>query len=312
MAFTKTKYIWMNGKLVAWDDAKIHVLSHVVHYGSSVFEGMRTYITPKGTACFRLRDHSKRLINSAKIYRMDIPFTADQIDQAILDLIGVNEIDSCYVRPVAYRGYESLGVDPTPCPVDLAIAAWPWGAYLGPEALEKGVSICFSTWHRLAPNTMPTLAKCGANYMNSQLIKLEAIRHGYSEGLALDVHGYVSEGSAQNFFLVRDGVIYTPPLTAAILGGITRDSVITIARDLDYEVVETNIAREQCYMADETFFTGSAVEITPISQIDQITIGEGVAGPITRKLQQAFFDLVEGRSEDKHGWLTIVPKYKGA
>jgi len=312
MPFQKTKYIWMNGKLVDWDDATIHVLSHVVHYGSSVFEGMRTYVTPQGTVCFRLGDHSKRLVDSAKIYRMEIPFSAAEIDQAILDLIGANEIESCYVRPVAYRGYESLGVDPSPCPVDLAIAVWPWGAYLGADALEKGVSVCFSSWARMAPNTMPAGSKCGANYMNSQLIKLEAMRHGYAEGLALDTFGFVSEGSAQNFFLIRDGKIYTPPLTAAILPGITRDSIIRIARDKGFEIEETNITREQCYTADETFFTGSAVELTPISRIDQITIGDGTAGPITRELQKAYFDLLEGRAEDKYGWLTLVPEYQGA
>jgi len=310
MPFDKTKYIWMNGELVPWDDAKIHVLSHVVHYGSSVFEGMRTYVTPKGTVCFRLRDHSARLLNSAKIYRMEIPFTAEQIDQAILDLIGANQIKGCYVRPIAYRGYESLGVDPSPCPVDLAIATWPWGAYLGPEALEKGVSICFSSWNRLAANTMPAQAKAGANYMNAQLIKLEAVRHGYAEGLALDPNGYVSEGSAQNFFIWHKGKLITPPLTASILPGITRDTVITLAKEMGLEVAEQNIAREMCYIADEAFFTGSAAEVTPISKIDGLEIGSGRAGEVTKRLQRAFFDIVEGRADDSHGWLTLVPEYK--
>jgi branched-chain amino acid aminotransferase len=311
MPFEKTKYIWMNGELVPWDDAKIHILSHVVHYGSSVFEGMRTYVTPQGTVCFRLKDHSVRLKNSAKIYHMDIPYTAEQIDQAILDLIGANQIQGCYVRPIAYRGYESLGVDPSPCPVDLAIATWPWGAYLGAEALEKGVAVCFSSWQRLAPNTMPAMAKAGANYMNSQLIKMEAMRHGYAEGIALDRNGYVSEGSAQNLFLWYKGKLITSPLTASILPGITRDSVMQIARDMGFEVVEQNIAREMCYLADEVFFTGSAAEITPVSSIDKLEIGTGRAGEVTKKLQKAFFDIVEGRAEDKHNWLTVVPEYKG-
>ncbi len=311
MPFEKTKFIWMNGKLVPWDDARIHVLSHVVHYGSSVFEGMRTYVTPRGTVCFRLRDHSTRLKNSAKIYRMDIPYTCEQIDQAILDLIGANQIKGCYVRPVAFRGYESLGVDPTPCPVDLAIATWPWGAYLGAEALEKGVAVCFSSWQRLAPNTMPAMAKAGANYMNSQLIKMEAVRHGYAEGIALDRNGFVSEGSAQNLFLWHNNKLLTPPLTASILPGITRDTVMQIAREMGLAVVEQNIAREMCYVADEAFFTGSAAEITPISSIDGLKIGAGRAGRITKKLQAAFFDIVEGRAEDKHNWLTVVPEYKG-
>jgi branched-chain amino acid aminotransferase len=302
----------MNGKLVPWDDAKIHVLSHVVHYGSSVFEGMRTYVTPQGTVCFRLSDHSRRLTNSAKIYRMDLPYTAAEIDQAILDLIGANQMKSCYVRPVAYRGYDSLGVNPTPCPVDLAIATWPWGAYLGDEALEKGVSVGFSTWQRLAANTMPSMAKAGANYMNSQLIKMEAIRHGYVEGLALDPNGYVSEGSAQNLFLWYKEKLITPPLTASILPGITRETIITIARDMGFEVVVENIPREMCYIADEAFFTGSAVEVTPIARIDNIEIGTGYAGDVTKQLQKAFFDIVEGRTEDKHGWLTLVPEYQKA
>ena len=312
MPFQKSKYIWMNGKLVPWDEAKIHVLSHVVHYGSSVFEGMRTYVTPEGPVCFRLYDHSTRLINSARIYRMEIPYTAAQINQAILDTIGANELKGCYVRPIAYRGYESLGVDPRACPVDLTIATWPWGAYLGPEALESGVSVCFSSWHRMAPNTMPTMAKAGANYMNSQLIKMEAIRHGYAEGIALDPSGLVSEGSAQNFFIFYHGKLVTPPLTASILPGIIRDSVMTLAADLGIEVVEQDIPREMCYIADEAFFTGSAAEITPISKIDDLSIGSGRAGEVTKKLQKMFFDIVEGRIPDKHRWLTLVPEYRGA
>lgn len=310
MPFAKSDYIWMNGKMVKWEDAKIHVLSHVVHYGSSVFEGMRTYTTPDGPICFRLRDHSERLLNSAKIYRMPLAYTAEEIDKAILDVIGINGLSECYVRPVAYRGYDSLGVDPTPCPVDLTIAAWPWGKYLGDEALENGVSVCFSSWNRLAPNTMPVMAKAGANYMNSQLIKMEAIRHGYVEGIALDTSGNVSEGSAENIFMVRKGVLITPTFTASILPGITRDSIIRLADDLGIKVIEQNVPREMLYLADEVFFTGSAAEISPISKIDNIVIGEGKAGPITKQLQKAFFNVVNGKAEDRHHWLTPVPKYK--
>lgn len=307
---TPTEYIWMNGKLVRWDDAKIHICSHVIHYGSSVFEGMRVYKTAKGSAAFRMRDHSQRLFNSAKIYRMKIPFTVDQIDEAILNTIGANGLEECYVRPVVYRGFGTLGVDPSSCPVDVAIATWPWGKYLGEDAMENGVSVCFSSWNRIAPNTMPAMAKAGANYMNSQLIKMEAISHGYAEGIALDVSGNVSEGSAENIFLVRRGALITPTFSASILPGITRSSVIRLAEDMGIKVIEQNVPREALYLADEVFFTGSAAEITPISKIDNIVIGEGKAGPITKKLQTAFFDVVSGRAEDKYGWLTPVPKYK--
>jgi branched-chain amino acid aminotransferase len=308
---TPTEYIWMNGKLVKWEDAKIHVCSHVIHYGSSVFEGMRVYDTPNGPCAFRLKDHSERLINSAKIYRMEIPYTAEEIDKATLDIIGINNLQACYVRPVAYRGYGTLGVDPSNCPVDLAIAVWPWGKYLGEGALEKGVSVCVSSWNRIAPNTMPAMAKSGANYMNSQLIKLEAISHGYVEGIALDVYGNVSEGSGENIFMVRKGTLITPTFTASILPGITRNSVIRMATDMGIKVIEQNIPREALYLADEVFFTGSAAEITPISNIDNIQIGEGKRGPITKQLQEGFFDIIDGRAEDKYGWLTPVPEYKG-
>lgn len=308
---TPTEYIWMNGELVKWEDAKIHVLSHVVHYGSAVFEGMRAYKTPKGPACFRLQEHTDRLFNSAKIYRMKISHTHQQINQAILDLIGVNNLGECYVRPVVYRGYGTLGVDPSSCPVDVAIAVWPWGQYLGEEALENGVSVCFSSWQRIAPNTMPAMAKAGANYMNSQLIKLEAISHGYVEGIALDVSGHVSEGSGENIFLVRKETLITPTFAASILPGITRSSIIRLAQDMGIKVIEQNVPREALYLADEVFFTGSAAEITPISRIDNIEIGSGKRGPITKKLQGAFFDIVSARVEDKYGWLTLVPEYKG-
>ena len=308
---TPTDFIWMNGKLVKWDEATVHVCSHVIHYGSSVFEGMRVYETPDGPAAFRLREHSQRLLNSAKIYRMEVPYTAEQLDQAILDTVGANNLNACYVRPVVYRGYKSLGVDPGQCPVDVAIAVWPWGQYLGEDALKNGVSVCVSSWNRLAPNTMPSMAKAGANYMNSQLIKMEAISHGYVEGIALDTSGHVSEGSGENIFLVRNGALVTPTFAASILPGITRRSVIKLAMDMGIKVIEQNVPREALYLADEVFFTGSAAEITPISYIDNIKVGEGKAGPLTLKLQQAFFDIIEGRAEDKYNWLTPIPKYNG-
>ena len=308
---TPTEYIWMNGELVKWDNAKIHVCSHVIHYGSSVFEGMRIYKTEKGPAAFRLREHSDRLLDSAKIYRMPMRWSAQEIDQAILDVVGVNNLEECYVRPVAYRGYGTLGVDPTKCPVDLAIAAWPWGQYLGEDALENGVSVCVSSWNRIAPNTMPAMAKAGANYMNSQLIKLEALSHGYVEGIALDIHGNVSEGSGENIFLVRKGTLITPTFSASILPGITRRSVIKLAHDLGIKVIEQNVPREALYLADEVFFTGSAAEVTPISHIDNIQIGAGKCGPITKKMQETLFGILKGKIEDKHHWLTYVPSYKG-
>ncbi|MCD6098243.1 branched-chain amino acid transaminase [bacterium] len=306
MGFKKADKIWMNGEFVNWDDAKIHVLSHVVHYGSSVFEGIRCYNTKHGPAVFRLPEHTRRLFNSAKIYRMDIPYTQDEINRAVIETIKVNNLKECYIRPLVYRGYESLGVNPFNCPVDVAIAVWEWGRYLGPEALEQGVDVMVSSWARMAPNTFPAMAKAGANYMNSQLIKMEAIKNGYTEGIALDVTGYVSEGSGENLFVVRDGVLYTPPLGASVLAGITRDSVITIATELGYRVVEQIIPREMLYIADELFFTGSAAEITPIRSVDKITVGKGGRGPITEKLQEHLFDILKGEVEDKHNWLTRV------
>ncbi len=308
---TPVEYIWMNGKLVKWDDARIHVLSHVVHYGSSVFEGMRCYKTPKGPACFRINDHTQRLRDSAKIYRMQIPYTDEEINKSILDLIGVNKLEACYVRPVVYRGYKALGVDPTPCPVEMSIGTWAWGKYLGEEAMENGVSVCFSSWNRIAPNTMPAMAKAGGNYLNSALVKMEAASHGYVEGIALDVNGNVSEGSAENIFLVRKGALITPTFAASILPGITRSSVIRLAEEMGIKVIEQNVPREAVYLSDEVFFTGSAAEITPISKVDSIEIGNGKRGPITEMLQKAFFDIIEGRVDDRFGWLTHVPEYKG-
>lgn len=306
MSFPGCKKIWMNGKFLNFEDAKIHVLSHVVHYGSSVFEGDRCYKTPKGPMVFRLKEHIERLFNSAKIYRMKIPYNEEEIINACIETVKVNDLEDCYIRPVVYRGFESLGVDPGNCPIDVTIAVWDWGKYLGPEALEKGVDVRVSSWNRMAPNTFPYMAKCGANYMNSQLIKLEAKMDGYAEGIALDTFGMVSEGSGENLFVVYKGKILTPPLSVSVLPGITRDSVITLAKDLGYELIEMGIPREMLYIADEVFFTGSAAEITPIRSVDKIIIGEGKAGPVTRALQKAFFDIIQLKREDKWGWLTPV------
>lgn len=305
-AMSKTEKIWFNGKLVHWEDAKIHVLSHVVHYGSSIFEGLRCYATKKGSACFRLGDHINRLFDSAKIYRMPIPYSKDELSEAILNTIRINKLKSCYVRPIVFRGYGELGVNPTPCPVNTVIAVWEWGAYLGKNALEEGASVCFSSWNRLAPNTMPAIAKAGANYMNSQLIKMEANVDGYMEGIGLDTMGYVSEGGGENIFMVKNGKLYTPSTGSSILPGITRHSVIVLARELGYSVKARSIPREGLYIADEVFFTGSAAEITPIAQIDKIKIGNGSPGAITKALQKAFFAITSGEEEDRYGWLTYV------
>jgi branched-chain amino acid aminotransferase len=306
MPIPESKYIWFDGELVPWHEAKIHVLSHVVHYGSSIFEGIRCYKTPAGPAVFRLEPHLRRMYDSCKVYRMEIPYTKDQFLQAILDTISKNGLDSCYVRPIVFRGYEVLGVEPRSCPVQVVIAVWSWGAYLGADALEEGVDVGVSSWRRMAPDTTPAGVKAGGHYLNSQLIRMEAADLGYSEGIALDVYGYVSEGSGENIFVVRDGVLYTPSSGNSILGGITRDSVITLARELGYGVVETQIAREQLYFADEIFFTGTAAEISPIRSVDHITIGAGRRGPVTAALQTAFFDIVEGRTPDRYHWLTPV------
>jgi branched-chain amino acid aminotransferase len=306
MSFPGTGTIWMNGQFVEWKDATIHIASHVVHYGSGVFEGARCYATPKGSACFRLDEHLVRLINSGKIYRMEYKLDLAGWRAAVLDTIRTNKMKACYIRPLMYRGYETLGVNPLNNPVDAAIMLWEWGAYLGAEALEQGVDMCVSSWSRMAPNTLPAMAKATANYANSALIKMQALADGYSEGIALDVNGNVSEGSGQNIFIVRDGAIYTPPISASILGGITRDSIITLARDLGYTVVETDLPREALYIADEVFVVGTAAEVTPIRSIDRITIGPGRRGPITEALQRRFFAVISGELPDSHGWLTYV------
>lgn len=306
MAFSGTGKIWMNGTLVDWADAKIHVASHVIHYGSGVFEGARCYNTPKGSACFRLDTHMKRLIDSAKIYRMEPAFDQAALTEAVMETIRANDFKACYIRPIVYRGYSALGVNPFPNPIDVAILLWEWGSYLGKDALDNGVDVRISSWARSAPNTFPTLAKTSANYANSALIKMEAIADGYSEGIALDTFGFLSEGSGQNLFIVRDGTLYTPPVTASILPGITRNSVIQIAKDLGYKVREEMLPREMLYIADEAFFAGTAVEITPIRTVDKIQVGEGRRGPVTTAVQKAYFDIINGEVPDRYGWLTYV------
>ncbi len=302
----KNGMVWMNGKLVPWKEANIHIASHVIHYGSSLFEGFRAYNTPKGTAILRNSAHIKRLYNSCKMYRIEIPFTQEEFEQAVIETIKANKLKACYIRPVVYRGYGALGVDPFPNPIDCAILVWEWGQYLGEKALENGVDVKISTWQRMAPNTFPALAKSGANYMNSQLIKMEALVEGYAEGIALNVRGHISEGSGENIFIVINGEIQTPPLSSSILPGITRDSVIRLAKDLGMPLVEETIPREMLYIAEEVFFTGSAAEITPIRSVDKINIGNGKRGPITKRLQDEFFAYIDGESEDKYHWLTYV------
>jgi branched-chain amino acid aminotransferase len=306
MSFPKSDVIWMNGKLVPWDDATIHIGSHVIHYGSAVFEGVRCYSTPEGPAVFRLDAHTERLFNSAKIYRMDMPYSYEEMTRAQLETIAANKMEACYIRPIVYRGYGQLGVNPFPCPVDVAIMVWEWGRYLGQEALEQGVDVCVSSWARIAPNTLPAMAKTAANYMNSQLIKMEAVKLGYVEGIALDSEGYLSEGSGENLFLAKGGTLLTPPLVSSVLPGITRDTVLALARRLRIPVQEARLPREMLYIADEVFLTGTAAEITPVRSVDKITIGKGARGEVTEALQKAFFDVLECRVPDELGWLTFV------
>jgi branched-chain amino acid aminotransferase len=306
-----TEKIWHNGRMIQWDDAKIHVLSHVVSYGSSVFEGIRCYETPAGPAIFRLQEHVRRLRDSAKIYRMDtFQFSQDELAQAMLDLVSVNQLRSCYLRPIVLRGYGEMGVNGLKNPVEVYVACWEWGKYLGDDAINNGVDVCISSWTRMAPNTLPALAKAGGNYLNSQLIKMEAMANGYAEGIALDHTGQISEGSGENIFVVRDGKIITPPLGASVLPGITRDTLLTLAREMNIPVVEQNIPRELLYIADEVFFCGTAVEVTPVRSVDRIPVGKGHRGPITEKLQTEFFGLVSGKIHDRHGWLTPVPVHE--
>jgi branched-chain amino acid aminotransferase len=305
MALKKVEKIWMNGKLVNWDDAKIHVLSHVIHYGSSWFEGIRCYETAQGTAIFRLDRHIRRLFDSTKIYRTEVPYTEVQIEEAILATIRANKMKSCYIRPIVYRGYGDVGVNPLNCPVDVTIAVWEWGSYLGPDSLTQGIDVCVSTWNRPAPNTLPQMAKAGGNYVLSQLMKVEAIKAGFVEAIALDVDGHISEGSGENIFAVKDGVIFTPHLSSSLLPGVTRASVIQIAEEAGYRVKETSIPREMVYIADELFFTGTAAEVTPIRSVDKIKVADGKPGPITMQMQKSFFDIVKN-GNDNHGWLKFV------
>jgi branched-chain amino acid aminotransferase len=301
-----TDKIWHNGEFIPWNEAKIHVLSHVVSYGSSVFEGIRCYDTASGPAVFRLREHVRRMIESAKIYRMEIPFAVEHLCDALCELVRVNRMNACYLRPIVLRGYGEMGVYPGHNPVEVYLACWEWGRYLGEDAIAQGVDVCVSSWNRLAPNTLPALSKAGANYMNSQLIKMEALANGYQEGIGLDTAGYVSEGSGENIFVVRDGKILTPPLGASVLPGITRATVLQLAEDLGIPLVETLIPREMLYIADEVFFTGTAAEISPIRSVDHIKVGAGYRGPITERLQKEFFAVIDGAKPDRHGWLTMV------
>ncbi|MCU0454040.1 MAG: branched-chain amino acid transaminase [Bacteroidetes bacterium] len=297
--------IWMNGRLVKWDEAKVHVLSHVIHYGSSWFEGIRCYDTKRGSGIFRLDAHLRRLYDSCKIYRATIPYSKPELEEAIKQTIRANGLKACYIRPIVYRGYGEVGVNPVNCPIDVSIAVWEWGTYLGPEALEHGIDVGVSSWRRPAPDTLPTVAKSGGNYLNSQLIRLEAMAAGYAEGIALDVFGHVSEGSGENIFLVREKTIFTPPIAAALLPGVTRSTVMTLARELGYPVVEMNIPREMLSTVEEVFFTGTAAEITPVRSVDRITVGEGHPGPVTRELQAAFFDVIKN-GNDKFHWLSFL------
>ena len=306
MAIQSTEKIWHNGKLIPCDQATLHVMSHVVNYGSSVFEGIRCYALPNGPAIFRANEHVQRLLDSAKIYRIDVDYTREEIVSGLLEVVKNNGVWPCYIRPIVLRGYGEAGVNPFNSPTEVYICNYPWGKYLGTDA-EQGVDVCVSSWTRIAPNTLPAIAKSGANYMNSQLIKMEAILNGYVEGIALDVNGFVSEGSGENIFVVRNGSLLTAPLGNSVLPGITRDSVLRIARELDIPIVEQMIPREMLYIADEVFFSGTAAEITPVRSVDKISVGKGVAGPITKAIQKEFYGIIRGEKPDKFGWLTPVP-----
>jgi branched-chain amino acid aminotransferase len=303
MPLQTTNHIWHNGRLIRWEDANIHVMSHVVHYGSSVFEGIRCYQQPTGAGVFRLEDHMARLLDSAKIYRMPLPYTVEELSAAVVDVVEANGVAPCYIRPIAFRGYGEIGVNPLRAPIEVYIANFPWGKYVPGN---DGADVCVSSWSRLAPNTMPSLAKAGANYMNSQLIRMEAEINGYSEGIALDVNGYLSEGSGENLFLVRGGVLYTTPLANSVLNGITRSSILTIAKELGIEVIEQTMPRELLYICDEAFFTGTAAEVTHLRSVDRILVGDGTMGPITRAIHDEFFALVNGTKPDRFNWLTPV------
>jgi branched-chain amino acid aminotransferase len=301
-----TDWIWRDGEFIRWEDAKVHVLAHSMQFGSAAFEGIRAYATPRGPAIFRLKEHLQRLIHSVKIYRIELEYTVEQLTEATREVVRRNNVESCYIRPMVLRGYGASGMVPFESPVETYIPCWPWGAYLGDEALAHGVDACISSWNRVAPNTIPAMAKIGGNYLSGQLIKMEALTNGFAEGIGLGVDGNVSEGSGQNVFIVQDGTVTTTPLDGSILGGITRQTILTIAQREGYSVREMPIPREMLYMADEVFFTGTAAELTPVRSIDRIKIGAGTVGPITRHLQQCYLDIAKGQAEDTHGWLTYV------
>lgn len=301
-----THKIWRDGSLVDWQDATIHVMSHVVHYASSVFEGIRCYSTPDGPAIFRLNDHLRRFHDSCRIYRMPMSHSIEELAAGCSDIVSENDLQACYIRPVALRTGEEMGVLPDKAPVETFIIPWVWGRYLGKEALESGVDVCISSWRRPSPDTLPMLAKAGGNYLNSQLSKMEARANGYSEGIMLDAFGFVAEGSGENLFVVRDGVVYTPTMSSSILNGITRDCMIRIARDLGYTVSEQSIPREMLYVADEAFFSGTAAEVTPIRSVDRIEVGAGKPGPITLAIQEVYMGIATGKMPDRYGWLTRV------
>ncbi len=304
--FAGVRWIWKNGQLIDFEKATVHVLSHALHYGSGVFEGIRCYNTLQGSAVFRLPEHVRRLENSAKVYRMPIAFTTDELIEACCETIRANELESCYIRPIAFRGFgNTIGVNPLHNPVEVFIACWPWGKYLGEEA-ESGVDVCVSSWRRIAADSMPAVAKATGNYLNAQLIKIEAVTNGYVEGIALDARGFVSEGSGENVFMVQDGTLLTPPLAASVLQGITRDTVVKIARDLGIPVREEQIPRGQLYTCDELFMTGTAAEITPIRSVDRNPVGHGCPGEITRRIMAEFKGIISGEIADRHGWLYPV------
>lgn len=307
MATAKSDYIWFNGEMVKWAEAKVHVMSHALHYGTSVFEGVRCYDTHKGPAVFRHKEHMQRLHDSAKIYRMPVSYSVDQLMEATRQTLIKNNLKSAYIRPLVFIGDIGMGVNPPDgYQTDVIIAAFPWGAYLGADALDQGIDAMVSSWNRSAPNTIPTAAKAGGNYLSSLLVGNEARRHGYQEGIALDVHGYVSEGAGENIFIVKNGILFTPTLTSSALPGITRDAILSLAKDLDIEIREQTLSRESLYLADEVFMTGTAAEITPVRSVDGIQVGIGRCGPVTKKIQQAFFGLFNGQTADKYNWLDLV------
>ena len=305
MSIVKGEKIWYNDKFIPWDDALIHVAAHAVSYASCIFEGIRCYSTPQGPAIFRLKEHVGRLVDSAKIYRMPLNYSSEEIQKALVKLVQINGMEHCYLRPIVIRGFGDVGVNPLGNPIDVYLLCWEWGKYLGDEALQKGVDVCVSSWNRMAPNTLPAMAKAAANYMNSQLIKMEAELNGFAEGIALDPSGFVSEGSGENIFAAKDGKLYTPPLASSVLPGITRNSIITLAGEMRIPLVEQALAREFLYLADEVFFTGTAAEVTPIRSVDRIKVGNGRPGPITKRLQERFLSIVHGETDDPYGWLTF-------